>query len=876
MTDVVLREKSDTGNPHVLTMWKFALWVTCVGLAFLSYGGASVTDNVLTLDTSDGDLTYTDEIAATVTKIVKTGDGKATINRGAGVLNPFVGDIEIRQGTLAAPYLANLGKMKTLTVKGGATFDISGDTNDKTGDIGYMNQAVVTIAGSGVDGNGAIVRDDGNWVTTNNNGDRLFKNVELSGDAKVSAVWRWGISNGTLNLNGHTLTVVAGSTAWNKQLVVESETINPDGADGTHGHIKLIGGKMMTKVKMNGSADNHLIVDGKGAMLDMYQMIQSWSSSLKIPWTLVWKDGLELCSDDDVSSISDLNGINCILGGVTCAAGATLTNNLGASTPMNWAGAVTNATIYRKGGLLTIRPTKLTNFKHSDDSNAGKQTRFYGANGADWTFTGCGMNGGKLDFRNPGGTMKVLNNTAVYWSMSGKAATRHTTVHFHEGSYAFNKLDFGFRQGIAQHNQVMVTEGGDVTFDYIMHGYTSDPAAATKGGAGGTNTVTVTGAGSKLTMKSYMRNEHSGQGVAILNVTDGATYVSPATYILIGKSRGYGARFYINCDGGTLGVTKNGGYGRSDEPSDDLWPTAVTVYEGGLTVDTSAATGDKTFQGPIVCPKPGRRIKSIPLPTDAAFTGSRLFHPKGVRINAASGEASSAYLQIDEDTLLATNILVTSKGFGYGADETVTATVWDNDDKTYDVTCVLEDAPDASVYRGFVKRGAKKLVLKGVNTYYGPTKVESGTLQFAVENGRPADSSVEVADGATVDFGGFAQTMPALGGAGAVANGSVTVTEALKVNAADALAGKTLQVADALAFGENAVVEVTGEGVDPESAETQLQFAHAKTVATANAGISGTPTLKIGGKSATGGWRLRVKNNNLLLDYPRGFFLIVR
>lgn len=71
-------------------------------------------------------------------------------------------------------------------------------------------------------------------------------------------------------------------------------------------------------------------------------------------------------------------------------------------------------------------------------------------------------------------------------------------------------------------------------------------------------------------------------------------------------------------------------------------------------------------------------------------------------------------------------------------------------------------------------------------------------------------------------------------------------------------------------------MEVTGEGVDPESAETQLQFAHAKTVATANAGISGTPTLKIGGKSATGGWRLRVKNNNLLLDYPRGFFLIVR
>ena len=212
MTNAILRRKLDSGTSRVrfdeekaasyhptenrlggigknlravsLTMQKFAVGVSCVGLTFLSYGGSSLTDNVLTFDTSDGDLTYTDEIAATVTKIVKIGNGKATINRGAGVLNPFVGDIEIWQGTLSAPYLANLGKMKTLTVKDGATFDITGDKNDTTGDIGYMNQAIVTIAGSGVDGNGAIVHDDGVWVGANNNGDHLFGNVELSGDAK--------------------------------------------------------------------------------------------------------------------------------------------------------------------------------------------------------------------------------------------------------------------------------------------------------------------------------------------------------------------------------------------------------------------------------------------------------------------------------------------------------------------------------------------------------------------------------------------------------------------------------------------------------------------------------------------------------------------
>ena len=46
-----------------------------VSVCLTAAAGTTLTDGVLTFDTSDGDILYTDPIGADVTKIVKTGAG---------------------------------------------------------------------------------------------------------------------------------------------------------------------------------------------------------------------------------------------------------------------------------------------------------------------------------------------------------------------------------------------------------------------------------------------------------------------------------------------------------------------------------------------------------------------------------------------------------------------------------------------------------------------------------------------------------------------------------------------------------------------------------------------------------------------------------
>lgn len=859
------------------------LYVCGLGLALSvmsASAGTSISEGVLTFDTSDGDILYTDAIGADISKIVKVGAGTAHVETGSFITNAFTGAIEVREGTLWSPYLSNLGKMSTLEVMAGATLDVSGystgSTSTSKGDIGQFRSAVVTIAGDGVDGVGAICLTNGPWVSTNNDGDKMFRNVNLSGDAKVNASYRWGMAYGTLNLNGHTLTIAAGNSNWNRQFFLWGETINPNGADGEYGHIKLVSGKMTLKsnAAFNGDENNHFIVDGPTAHLQD----DGTGAANAIPWTMEWRGG-KLWGASYAASAPYKSGH--WKGPVTCVGGAVITNDIGSvGHVMVWSGPVTNVAVCRKSGLLTIsNATELTNFKHVEASaHYPKSTRFYGT-GQDWTFVSVGITGGFMDFRNPGGTMRILGNTACYWSMGENAPCRHTVVQFHEGSYTFNKLDFGFRQGVTQNNHLMVRDGGDVNFDYIMNGYTSNPDTCTVGsGGGGTNVITVTGDGSKLTMRTSMSNQHNGTGTLILNVTDGASYTSPSTYHNISAERGSKQRIFINVDGGTLGVTKNNGYGTSTKGSTNYWPTALTVYENGATIDTSAATGAKYFQGPILCPRPGRRIKSIPLPSDSKFLKTNVYMPGAVVISGGSGEGASGFLQMDENTMYPTNVLLTSHGFGYGADDQPKATLWTNGVlvTSLAVNCEMENEPAVSEYRGIVKTGAKDLVLQAANTYYGLTEVAGGKLVFEVADGRPLDSSVKVAEGATVDFSGYAQQMPDLSGCGQVANGSVTVTNSLVVSFDDLASGRSLSLSGALALGAEASVNLTGTFTKDDLKDVLSSDTLA---ATADGGISGAARLLVNGAEnpyAALAVNTSADGTKLYLRYANGTMVILR
>ena len=74
------------------------------------------------------------------------------------------------------------------------------------------------------------------------------------------------------------------------------------------------------------------------------------------------------------------------------------------------------------------------------------------------------------------------------------------------------------------------------------------------------------------------------------------------------------------------------------------------------------------------------------------------------------------------------------------------------------------------------KIGAGRVTLAGNNTYAGPTAVASGTLAAGSATAIPSASAVSVATGATLDLGGYGQTLGALSGSGRVlAGGTLTV-----------------------------------------------------------------------------------------------------
>ena len=105
----------------------------------------------------------------------------------------------------------------------------------------------------------------------------------------MNASYRTGFSSGTLNLNGHTLTVAAGSSNWNRQFFFINETVNPNGGAGEYGHIKLVSGKLTLEQQpvFNGDANNQFIVDGPTAHLQFNGLDADHAP----PWTLVWKSG---------------------------------------------------------------------------------------------------------------------------------------------------------------------------------------------------------------------------------------------------------------------------------------------------------------------------------------------------------------------------------------------------------------------------------------------------------------------------------------------------------------------------------------------------------------------------------------------------------
>ncbi|MBO7685496.1 MAG: autotransporter-associated beta strand repeat-containing protein [Kiritimatiellae bacterium] len=195
----------------------------------------------MVLDVAEDDMLDI-AIPSTVTNLVKTGDGKATLTQAAAWTAANC-TVEVRGGTLAPGTYANMGAPATVTVLPGATLDFTGFAKDL-----YASSYVKTIfyvSGNGFDGAGAL-----RYTDTSKKCHALLKRIVMTGDTKVFgpkySSTLIGADNGfgfgpyksgsygndnprpCLDMNGHTLTI-EGSFCFGNSSVANGASISNPG-----------------------------------------------------------------------------------------------------------------------------------------------------------------------------------------------------------------------------------------------------------------------------------------------------------------------------------------------------------------------------------------------------------------------------------------------------------------------------------------------------------------------------------------------------------------------------------------------------------------------------------------------------------------------
>lgn len=930
----------------------------------------------LTLDATDGDITYTDkETFAAAATVEKIGSHKATLNFGTDSPT-FAGTIEVKAGTLAVNNVNNLGKPTKITVTDGATLDLSTGT---ARDAGSLNKTEIVIAGTGVNGVGAIYRQG----DASNGINELFGTVTLADDAAIGSGCQVGFSTSVtakINLNGHTLTYLGSGTLYLPyvQFLNGGSTDNP-------GHVVVAGGTIFLRyTAMSGGSAANTLTMKDGTTLKLRDM------ETKVGWKLIGKGAFKMVTDGDNNSAYNVwagpvdlqngqltliaksptagksyltvsgnisgNGQTIAIADTSSAVSKTYkwgtvtlsgTNDCGQLTVLEGllqfvGGKLTHDGAFKfTGGKLrfadedvVFNHTTSTALEINGDSFADVPTLVFDAGTRATSFLkddgsfvpACklywGRSEGKCAFVEVKEGASVSNLTMAagqngiggYWQSGGfvywpTGNESWDAPGYSSTGYGFYALTGGEMVLDAAHNASFgmsgyagvdvsgtgrwttksservwigcgpgamdwrLRNGGVCTFDGALcfggKGYEKQPASIS---------LTVSGEGSKLSavyVENWLTNDTAN---VVINVNDGGCLEPKYVYRVNGSDGLTG--YYVNLNGGRIRRMEKAGSGDFESNNKNGLPV-YTVYENGFTFETPDAY--TAFHGSFVRPpETGKRIASIALPTDAGFAKEVYLGAPKVRI-VGVGQGATAFAEFDPATFKVTGVTVTSPGWGY-ADGTTTVTMESADrTKTYACAVTLTDQPTTG--KGFVKEGSARLDLYGVNTYLGPTEVKAGILGFenpdAAQGGLPAGSGIIVREGATLTFpsANVPVTVPFIEGVGRTSYGYVTVTESIRVKAAEVFAGKCFDVNRQLTVGANVVVDI----LDPEALASYEESGKAVVIKAGTS--SGTlkcdkvPELRFAGQPPTGklcDWKLRRKGNTLVLGCRTGSVLIFR
>ena len=274
--------------------------------AALAVCSAAVADGVLTINAPTEDIIFTDNVAlARASKVVKTGAYKATIKYGTAT-SSFAGEIEVQEGALAAQYLQNFGTPTKITVSSGATLDL---TSESTA-AGNIASTPIFIAGTGVNGGGAIRRTGGGAINS------LLGNVTLTADASICNSVQIGCpdsSASTFNLEGHTLTINAGIGGVNAGSVFywPRGSFKKNGSTADPGHIVVEGGTFYPRYNaMSGGSTNNTLTLKDCTTSKGYakSILRLRNTDTPIQWKLIVDgDNAGYIEDDEESSSATQN-----------------------------------------------------------------------------------------------------------------------------------------------------------------------------------------------------------------------------------------------------------------------------------------------------------------------------------------------------------------------------------------------------------------------------------------------------------------------------------------------------------------------------------------------------------------------------------------
>lgn len=872
------------------------------------------------------DNTYSDTSSyAAATTIIKTGTGKTTLDLG-DMTTSFKGKIEVREGTLAVASTPNsFGAPTNITVVAGATLDLTWSGNA----AGKIADAELVIAGDGVGNGGAIRRTGSQGINA------LLGKVTLSGNARIYADQQVGFASaGCVNLNGFTL-IKDGS---NKLYCQNTGFYGADGTTADPGNIVVVSGTLFLRdgnALQGGSADNTITLQ-EGTTLQL-------RNASSINWAINASGSSTISTDGNVSdanrnrlcgpisgeaevvmnaseptthlslygnSLTLEDGLKVNGYGPLTFTDVAVTNRSSVGIDIQNSGALarmvlkggtlmaseTNESVQsfgrvriggasgRKGALEICDKSVVTNFSLSL-GREGLGALYQRGGSSFWTVTDAsydrsantlgsygyfGLTGGRfmLDAGGLGDSDKY-----TYFGVIGRFV-----MALHGGSADFvssDKIGFAFKGGTFVYYQ----DGGATnSFDgEFGFGNTSDRNRA------GHAFVTVSGTNTRLQVGSYLRSFlANADAETFININNGGTLATKYIYRLSTL-----LPFYLNFNGGILRpLLSNNSFTYRNEA--ERYPTAATVYEGGLTIDTTeslngngeqAASDNFRIMFPLVAPAAeGKRIASIALPS--AVSSMTLVGSPVVTISG-DGAGASAFALFDDTTRTVTNIVVTSPGWGYTE---ATAKLVDGGlAEEYECEVTLADQPAAG-WAGLTKRGATKVDMFGANTFAGDITVEEGQLSFlnstAAQNGMPEGAGVTVKNGATISFAASdtAVTVPFLAGCGSTSYGYFTVTNRIECTAADIFAGRHLRIGRNITLADGVKIVVT----DPENLAAYRNRGRAVVleggVDAANYTLTcaGRIELDLGGPSGSenaDSWRLSVRDKRIMLGCLKGLVI---